>query len=283
MVSERSLRSIFRLKLAEEIVSFRAFEDSKYMKFSVCIKQVPDVASTTRLENGRIVQDTERMVLNAYDASALEEAIVLAESHGDIEIDVVLVGPEIGAETVRKALAMGAAQGTHITVDATAEFDSRAYATVLAAYFRDSIPDLILCGKQSQDTDSGLTGGMLAAMLELPYTTNAIGLELEDNEIVVTRQGDVGQEIVALPFPSLVTCSNDMNDPRIPSLKGIMQSKKKPVTQMSVSDLGIEDDLTDSRRKALQILEHKNPPPREQGEMFEGDPSEVVARLMAEL
>lgn len=223
------------------------------------------------------------MVLNAYDASALEEAIVLAEKHGEIDIDVVLVGPESGAETVRKALAMGAAEGTHITVDPGAGFDSRACATILAAHFRRSMPDLILCGKQSQDTDSGLTGGMLAAMLELPYTTNAIGLELEDEEIVVTRQGDVGQEILALPFPSVVTCSNDMNDPRIPSLKGIMQSKKKPVARVSLSDLDVKDELAESRGKALEILGHKNPPPREQGELFEGEPFDVVTRLMAEL
>ena len=92
------------------------------MNFSVCIKQVPDVATTTRLQDGRIVMDHERMVLNAYDASAVEECLVLREEHGG-EIEVVLIGPERASETIRKALAMGADSGTHILVDADRTFD----------------------------------------------------------------------------------------------------------------------------------------------------------------
>ena len=252
------------------------------MNFSVCIKQVPDVATSTRLQDGRIVMDNERMVLNAYDASAVEECLVLREAHGG-EIDVVLIGPERASETIRKALAMGADRGTHILVDADRPFDSRQYATILAAHFRNSMPDVIACGKQAQDTDSGLTGGMLASMLGIPYTTNAVGLALEPDALVVTRQGDTGLEMVALPFPSLVTCSNDMNDPRIPALRGIMLSKKKPITQVTLDELNVESDLALAEAKAVDIREFKAQPPRPQGKLFEGEVSEIIAQLMAEL
>ncbi len=117
------------------------------MNFSVCIKQVPDVATTTRLQDGRIVMDNERMVLNAYDASAVEECLVLREAHGG-EIDVVLIGPERASETIRKALAMGADRGTHILVDADRPFDSRQYATILAAHFRNSMPTSLRAGSR---------------------------------------------------------------------------------------------------------------------------------------
>jgi electron transfer flavoprotein beta subunit len=252
------------------------------MKFTVCIKQVPDVASTTRLENGRIVQDTERMVLNAYDASALEECLVMREAHGG-EIDVVLIGPERAAETIRKALAMGADQGHHIVVSGEDAYDSRVYATILAAYLRQNPSEVIAVGKQAQDTDSGLTGGMLATQLGLPYSTNAVALSLEPEALVVTRQGDSGREIVALPFPCLVTCSNDMNDPRIPSLKGIMQSKKKPITKLTLDDLNAGDEVDRAQSLSPRIVEYKNPPPRPAGKLFEGEAEELVAQLMSEL
>lgn len=253
------------------------------MKFSVCIKQVPDVASNTRLQDGRLVQDTDRMVLNAYDASAVEECLVLREQHGDIEIDVVLVGPEKAGETIRKALAMGADSATHIVINHEEQYSSRAYATILAAHFRSHPADVIFCGKQSQDTDSGLTGSMLAALLELPYTTNAVGLALEDGSIVVTRQGDAGREIVALPFPSLVTCSNDMNDPRIPSLKGIMQSKRKPVQQVALADLVDAGELDAALGKSPSVGSFAEPPARPAGKMLEGEVPEMVAQLVSEL
>jgi electron transfer flavoprotein beta subunit len=178
---------------------------------------------------------------------------------------------------------MGAGTGIHIVTEGDMRYDSRAYATILAAYFADRMPDVILCGKQSQDTDSGLTGGMIAALLGIPYTTNAVGLELESDNLVVTRQGDAGREIVALPIPSLATCSNDMNDPRIPSLKGIMQSKKKTINRIALSDLDVAEKLGTAAEKSLESKGFKAPPPRPAGKLFEGSAEEVVAQLMTEL
>src|SRR5690625_5418496 len=121
---------------------------------------------------------------------------------------------------------MGAGTGTHIVVNETV-YDSYIHADILAAFISDQLYDYIFCGKQIQDTDAGLTGSMLAELLSLPYVSNAVGISSEKEVLLVTRQGDQGQEIITLPSPGLVTCSNDMNNPRIPGLKGIMQSKKR--------------------------------------------------------
>lgn len=248
------------------------------MKYFICIKQVPDVNAPLQIKEGQLIQDADRNILNAYDASAVEEALVLTEAHGG-EVEVVLVGPEKAKETIRKALAMGAAKGTHIVTTGDETYDSFAYAKILAEFFKDKEYDFIYCGKQSQDTDSGLTGAMLADLLDLPYTTNAVGIEAIDNTLTVKRQGDAGQEIIDIPAPGLVTCSNDMNDPRIPSLKGIMQSKRKPVDSISLADLGA-DLSSDDIKTRITGFEEK--PEREPGKKYEGEPDEV-ARQVAQL
>ena len=247
------------------------------MKFYVCIKQVPDVNAPIQIKDQQLIQDTNRMILNAYDASAVEEALVLTEEHGG-EVEVVCVGPDKVSETIRKALAMGADKATHIQASdqGEGEFDSATYADILAAFFKDKEYDVISCGKQSQDTDAGLTGSMLAAKLDLPYATNAVGLSIEGDNLVVKRQGDAGQEMIELPSPCLVTCSNDMNEPRIPSLKGIMQSKKKPVETVELSSLGIDEESLSAK---TGVTGYQEKPGREPGQKYEGEPEEVAAKV----
>lgn len=245
------------------------------MKFYVCIKQVPDVDAPIQIKNGTLIQDTDRMVLNAYDASAVEEALVLTEEH-EGEVEVVMVGPNGSKETIRKALAMGADKATHIQTSGDADYDSATYAKILAAFFEDKEYDIIACGKQSQDTDAGLAGSMLAEHLSLPYATNAVGLSIEDNNLIVKRQGDAGQEMIELPVSCLVTCSNDMNEPRIPSLKGIMKSKKKPMETVELSELDIAEEKLATKTK---VTGHMEKPEREPGQKFEGDPEELAQKV----
>lgn len=251
------------------------------MKFYVCIKQVPDVNAPIQIKDGQLIQDTDRMILNAYDASAVEEALVLKEAHGG-EVEVVSVGPDKVTETIRKALAMGADKATHIQTSGDGDFDSATYANILAKFFEDKEYDIISCGKQSQDTDAGLAGSMLAEKLNLTYATNAVGLEMDSDKLVVKRQGDSGQEIIGLPSPCLVTCSNDMNEPRIPSLKGIMQSKRKPMETVELSSLGIDESELSPKTK---VTGYQEKPGREPGQKFEGEPEEMaqqVAKLLDE-
>lgn len=235
------------------------------MKFLVCIKQVPDVSGNIQ---------TGRAVLNAYDASALEAALVLSEGTEN-EIQLVLIGPESAKETIRKALAMGAHGATHIITDVDMPLNSAAIAARLAEFARGKEFDVIACGKQSQDTDAGLTGGMLAQYLALPFATNAVHLEWSDPEspegILVTRQGDIGQEILSLPTPCLVTCSNDMNNPRIPSLRGIMLAKKKPIDSENMDSSVVCNTL---------VTGMEDPPSRPPSRFLAGEAVEQVSELM---
>jgi len=242
------------------------------MKFFVCIKQVPDVASPLLLRDGALVTESGRLVLNAYDASAVEEALVLIEKHGG-EVHLVLIGPERAQEAIRKALAMGAEAATHLQIDDEA-LDSRAYAALLSEYLSGQTYDVIACGKQAQDTDAGLAGSMLAEILGLPYAANAVGLEIEGSELIVTRQGDTGQEIIALPTPCLVTCSNDMNEPRIPNLKGIMAAKRKTITVRKVERPSAEGG------PVTRIRRYEPIPSREPGRILDGEVDEVVSELV---
>lgn len=233
------------------------------MKFCVCIKQVPDVQAAVQ---------TGRMVLNAYDASAVEEALVLNAENGD-PVDLVLIGPSSATETIRKALAMGASDATHLVAEDGGEADSHAIAALLASHFDGHEYDVILTGKQSQDTDAGLAGAMLAEHLGLPYATNAVGLAVEGDKLVVTRQGDSGQEIIELQTPCLVTCSNDMNNPRIPALKGIMAAKRKQIATETVSAPAARTSVSGTI----------DPPGREPGIKLEGEPEELVSDLVRRL
>ncbi|NNE34295.1 MAG: electron transfer flavoprotein subunit beta/FixA family protein [Rhodothermales bacterium] len=234
------------------------------MHFQICIKQVPDVTASV---------DTGRMILNAYDASAVEEALVLRDKYGGV-IDLILVGPSSASETIRKALAMGADSATHVVCEDISNFDSAAFAHILADNLRDVDFDVVLCGKQAQDTDAGLTGGMLAELLGLPFATNAVGMDIEESSMVVTRQGDSGREVLALPTPCLVTCSNDMNDPRIPKLKGIMAAKKKTINTV---------DLANDPVPGVVFTGFADVPSRPAGVVFEGDVETSVDQLVEKL
>lgn len=246
------------------------------MTISVCIKQVPDVDAPFRIQSGDLAFDTDRVVLNAYDASAVEAALVLTEEHGG-DVEVVTVGPKGVTETIRKALAMGADRAVHLTTKADDVYDARRYADALAGYFEEADVDAVFCGKQSQDTDAGLTGPMLAALLDLPYAANVVGIEVENDGLVVERQGDRGSERIALPSPCLVTCSNDMNNPRIPKLKGIMKAKKKPVDTRPASEAGGDGaPMTD-------VVGYEPVPEREPGTMLEGEADEMARELVERL
>lgn len=255
------------------------------MNIFVCCKHVPDVEMSFRIVDAQLEEESLRYVMNAYDASALEWALQFRENGGSVNsISVVSIGEEMAKESLRKALAMGADEGWHILCESDLKLDSHGTAALLAKFFQKHGCDLLLCGKQAQDTDLGLSAGLLAAELNYPYISNVISLEISDNKAVAKRQGDDGVEVIKLPFPCVISCSNDINEPRIPTLKGLMASKRKPVNHVSLSDLDLSaKDLTYGQKTLSKILGISEPPVRKTGIKLEGDAAELVETLIDRL
>ena len=250
---------------------------SKERTILVCAKETPDTYSDLSFSGGDVQFSNPRPVLNAYDASALEEALVLSETHG-FRVHVVMIGPERAAETLRKALAMGADEATLLT-GAPEGADSAVIAKILSSFVQQFGPDAVIMGRQSQDTDVGLAGTMLAEHLGWPWTTNAIGIRVEDNMFWMKRQGDSAQESISSPMPCLITCSNNLNDPRIPTLKGIMASKKKPMHILGIDQLPKGESL--SSTPPSTVLDSLTPmPERSVGQVVEGDLETLVDALV---
>jgi len=159
--------------------------------------------------------------------------------------------------------------------------DSPVYAKVLKKVFESGDYDLILTGKQAQDSDNGQTGIMLAEYLGLPCVSNVISIEvMDDSHLKVSRLGDAGTEILELELPAVVTVSDSINDPRLPQMRGIMMAKKKPIEQMDLSALGISVEDVGGDVPASEVVEFEASQARAAGQKFEGDAAEITAKVV---
>lgn len=197
------------------------------MKILTTLKKVVDVELTINIKDGAIVEDGLQYVMNAWDENAIEAAVQLKEN-SKAETALVSIGGGDNTEIIRKAYAMGIEKGIHIDDPALAKADSFAYAKVLQKVFEKDGYDLVITGKQAQDTDNGQTGILLAEFLGLGCVSNVIAIEaVDDKTIKVSRLGDAGTEILEVALPAVVTVSDSINEPRLPQLRGIMMAKKK--------------------------------------------------------
>jgi electron transfer flavoprotein beta subunit len=175
--------------------------------------------------------------INDFDAWAVEAALQLKEKAGQGEVVVISLGPAAAAETIRKALSMGADRGVHLQADRI-PFDGFAIASALAAELKDGAYDLILFGKLSPDSSNGIVGPIVAELLGLPCVTAISRLDIADGKGTAKRELEGAQEIVEFPLPAVLTIDEGLNTARYPSLKGIMAAKKKPleVKPAAISD-----------------------------------------------
>jgi electron transfer flavoprotein beta subunit len=171
-------------------------------------------------------------MLSPYDEYAVEEGLRLREKFTG-EVTAVSLGPDANKEALRKALAMGCDKG--VLLKETGIRDSLGVAAGLAEYAREYAPDIILCGKQSIDFDDGAVGAMLAGMLEMPSISTVVKLEITDRAVTAEREIEGGKEIVAASLPAVVTAQKGLNTPRYPSLKGIMDAKRKPIEERAAA------------------------------------------------
>jgi electron transfer flavoprotein beta subunit len=250
------------------------------LKILVMVKHVIDVELNLRVRDGKLVEDGLTYVLSKWDENALEAALQLKERAGG-EVTAVTIGPERAAETLRKALAMGADRAVHVNDPAVAGSDSLAYARILAQVARRQPFDLILCGRQSQDTDMGGTGPMLAEMLGIPFVANVVKIVPEEGgKLTVHRNGDQGREVAEVTLPALLTANDSLNEPRLASLRGIMAAKKKPMEALTLAGLGVDPGAVGRAGARVGIAEFMPPRARKAGQRFEGDPAEITRKVV---
>src|SRR3954463_10475079 len=209
------------------------------MKIAVCVKQVPE-------GNRRIDPGSKRLdragegALNPFDANAVEEALRLKDAGGDGEVVLVSMGPPKAQDALRKALAMGADRALLVSDDDAAGADLVATSAVLAKALEREGADLILFGQQANDSDGAVLWAAVADRLRLPVVSQAAEITHADGKLTVKRQTEFGYDVIEAPGPAGVAAAGATNQPRVPSLKGIMGAKSKPQETVSLSDIGAE-------------------------------------------
>jgi electron transfer flavoprotein beta subunit len=200
------------------------------VKIAVCVKRVPDMDVRFKIaSDGASLDETGvKFDLNDFDAWAVEAALQLKEKAGSGEVVVLSLGPNAVQETIRKALSMGADRGIHLQADRI-PFDGFAIASALAAELKDGGYDLILFGKLSPDSSNGVTGTIVAELLDMACVSAISRLEIADGRGTAKRELEGAQEIVEFSLPAVITVDEGLNTARYPSLKGIMAAKKKPL------------------------------------------------------
>lgn len=250
------------------------------MKILTTAKKVVDVELTIHVENGAIVEDGLQYVINAWDENAVEASVQLKENNG-AETTLVSIGGEDNTDMIRKCYAMGIDNGIHIDDPALDKADSFVFAKVLQKVYEKGDYDLVITGKQAQDTDSGQTGIILAEVLGVPCVSNVIDIEVvDDQHVKVSRLGDAGTEIVEVELPAVVTVSDSINEPRLPAMRGIMMAKKKKIQVMDLAALGTSPDEVGGAAPKSEIAEFMASKSRQAGQKFEGDAAEITARVV---
>ena len=212
------------------------------MKIAVCVKQVPEQAKRIDPSSKRLDRAGES-ALNPFDVNAVEEALRIKESSGEGEVVLVSMGPERAMDALRKALAMGADRAVVVADDALAGSDLLPTSRVLAAALERESPDLILFGQQASDSDGAVLWAAVADRLRRPLISQAAELQVADGKARAKRQTEYGYDVLEAPLPAVVAVSDAINEPRYPSLKGIMGAKKKPQETLSLSDLGVDGEV----------------------------------------
>jgi electron transfer flavoprotein beta subunit len=208
-------------------------------------------------------------VLNPFDEYAIEAALQLKEKLNDgSTVTIVSMTAPSGKEIVRKALAMGADDAVMLCDDAVGGSDLLGTAIALAATIKAQSPDLVVTGTQSTDAISGDLPGMLAEKLGIPGLTYARKLDVADGRVRVERETETGYMTVSAPLPALVSVTKSANEPRYPSLKGIMGAKKKEIKQLAAADLGLTVAVGTDGAKA-QLTDLATPPPRAKGQVVQ--------------
>jgi electron transfer flavoprotein beta subunit len=255
------------------------------MKIAVCVKHVPDATVTKRIDpQTKRLDRSGEGALNPFDTQAVEEALRIKERDGDGEVVLVSMGPERALDSLRKALAMGADRAVLVSDEQAAGSDLVATSRVLAAALEREAADLIVFGQQGGDSDGAVLGAAVADRLRRPVISQVAELEIADGKLKGKRQTEFGYDVIEAPLPAVVAVSDAINEPRYPSLKGIMGAKKKPQETVSAGDLGLEGDNLGEAGSRTSVVALNDPPARSDALKIEDDGSaaEKIAQFLAE-
>ena len=253
------------------------------MKIAVCVKHVPEGTKRIDPSTKRLDRSGEG-ALNPFDANAVEEALRLKQATGEGEVLVVSLGPAKAQDALRKALAMGADRAVLISDAAAAGSDLVATSYALARVLERENPDLVLLGQQAGDSDGAVLWAAVADRLRRPLVSQAAEITHGDGKLTVKRQTEFGYDVIEAPVPAVVAVSDAINEPRYPSLKGIMGAKSKPQETVTFSDLGIDAEHAGERGSRTEVLGLNEPPSRGESRKVndDGNAAQVVVDFLAE-
>lgn len=247
------------------------------MNIYVLMKRTFDTEEKIVLKNGEIDDSGAEFIINSYDEYAIEEAIVLRDAHGG-EVTVVTAGSRDSEKELRTALAMGADQAVLIDTEELEELDQDGTAKILSTYLKDKNADIILAGNVAVDGGSGQVGPRVAEMLGIPQVTTITKLTIDGGKAVVVRDVEGDQETLEVSLPVLVTAQQGLNEPRYPSLPGIMKAKKKPLTTLELDDLDLNENDVEAKIEKVEIY---SPPKKQQGKVLNGELNSQVQQLVS--
>jgi electron transfer flavoprotein beta subunit len=255
------------------------------MNIVVCVKQVPDTEVERSLVPGSNTVDRASVdgVINYLDEFAIEESLKIAEAQGG-EVTILSVGPAKAAESIRKALSMGADKAVHVLDDALAGSDALETSLAIAEALKVIGFDLVVFGSESTDARTGVVPAMVAERLGVPQLTLAGKVDIAGSEVTIRRVADDGYEVVTGSLPAVVSVVEKINEPRYPTFKGIMAAKKKPVQTLSLADLSLDAGSVGLANAATQVTDFAKRPPRAAGVVVkdEGDGGAKTAAFLAE-
>ena len=242
------------------------------MKIAVCVKEVPEAGAARRIDPATLRLDRSgEAALNAFDLNAVEAALSVKEAAEGAEVVAVSVGPARALDSVRKALAMGVDRAVLVSDDAAAGSDLVATSRMLAKVLEREQPDLILFGQQSSDSDGAVLWAAVADRLRLPLISQAAELTVAEGKATAKRQTEFGYDRIEAPLPAVIAVSDAINEPRYPSLKGIMGAKSKPQETVGLTDVGLSADDAGEVGSRTEVLALAAPAARGESRKIEDD------------
>jgi len=263
-----------------------AVQEQLDLKIIVCIKQVPDTTNIRiHPETNTLMREGVESIINPFDMYALEEALRLRERYGGT-VTVLSMGPPQAEQALREALSFGPDRAILLSDRAFAGSDTLATSLTLSAAIRKlGDMDIILAGKQAMDGDTGQVGPGVAENLGIPHVTEIRKIEdiAADRRITFQRLMEEGFVRMRTPLPLLLTVVKEINEPRLPSLRGKMNAKKAEIPIWTAPDIGLESDMTGLNGSPTQVMKIFSPPKPEGGKIFKGEIRDSVSALLAEL